>query len=257
MMAASAEQPAIQVRSLHYVRDRRPILDGLDITIERGEIVGIIGASGSGKSTLIKCMAGLLAPESGSIRLCGQELVGTPEKSLLKMRSNVGFVFQHSALFDSMSVFDNIALAPMRRLGYTRKAAADLVTEKLALVQLSGIEDYYPSQLSGGMAKRVGLARALALEPEVLFYDEPTSGLDPPTARSIDDLIAQMQAQLGVTSLVVSHDVGALARISDRMALLHEGKIAVFAPPQEFLASSHPVIERFVQPGAENAAGLG
>lgn len=247
-MAETVEN-AIVVEDLVYSVDGRRILDGLSLAVGRGEIVGIIGASGSGKSTLIKCMAGLLRGDSGSILLDGRQLVGTAERQMEKMRSQVGFVFQYSALFDSMTVFENIALAPMRRRKYSRQQAQELVHEKLAMVQLGAVEGYYPSQLSGGMAKRVGLARALALQPHVLFYDEPTSGLDPPTARSIDRLIVRVRKEIDVTSVVVSHDLNALARIADRLALLEEGKIVLVAGPEEFMQSKHPLVIRFVEAG--------
>ncbi|MCC6483522.1 MAG: ATP-binding cassette domain-containing protein [Armatimonadetes bacterium] len=245
-MPTSHTRNVIEVEGLTYTVDGRTILADLAIAVSKAEIVGVVGASGSGKSTLIKCLAALTSADAGSILINGRQIVGMPERKLKEVRSEVGFVFQYSALFDSMTVFENIALAPMRRLSYTRTQAMELVREKLQLVQLDGVQDYYPGQLSGGMAKRVGLARALALEPAILFYDEPTSGLDPPTARSIDELIVDMRRQLGVTSVVVSHDVPALARIADRIALLDGGKIAVMAPPQEFVRSDHPVVRQFV-----------
>lgn len=248
---------AIEVEGLTYTVDAKTILAGLCLAVSKAEIVGIIGASGSGKSTLIKCLAGLTAADGGSILINGRQIVGRPERELEDVRSEIGFVFQYSALFDSMTVFENIALAPMRRLSFSRRQATALVREKLQLVHLDGVQDYYPSQLSGGMAKRVGLARALALEPCILFYDEPTSGLDPPTARSIDDLIVDMRQQLGVTSVVISHDVHALASFADRIALLDKGKIAVIAPPEEFLRSEHPVVRRFVTADSPDAPGGG
>lgn len=238
---------AIVVEGLTYSVEGRTILNNLSVAVRCTEVVGVVGPSGSGKSTLIKCMAGLLDPESGSVLVHGNQMVGVPERRRERVRSNVGYVFQYSALFDSLTVYENIALAPVRRLGYTRKRVEDLVREKLALVQLEDVEGYYPNELSGGMAKRVGLARALAMEPKILFYDEPTSGLDPPTARSIDQLIVRVRDELGVTSVVVSHDLGALAQIADRIALLDDGRVSVMAPPREFMAFDHPVVRKFVQ----------
>jgi len=249
----------IEVRGICYSYASRTVLDHLDMDVRAGEIVGIVGGSGSGKSTLIKCMSGLLSPDSGSILLGGRQIVGASEREIAAILGSVGYVFQYSALFDSLTVFENIALAPMRRRGYSRQRARNMVREKLAMVQLEpGVEDLFPSQLSGGMAKRVGLARALALEPDVLFYDEPTSGLDPPTARSIDDLIAAMQTELSVTSVVVSHDVTALARIADRICLLDGGRMVFAGSPAEFLTSEDPRVSRFVRARADlsgNGAG--
>lgn len=255
-MSSLSEAPAISVRDLVYEVEGRRILDGLNLSVQSGEIVGVVGGSGSGKSTLIKCMAGLLAASAGSVRLCDYELVGADEQTLFEVRNEVGFVFQYSALFDSMTVFQNIALAPMRRGGLSREEARQLVRQKLSLVQLEDVSDYYPSELSGGMAKRVGLARALAANPRVLFYDEPTSGLDPPTARSIDRLIIQMREELGVTSVVVSHDVLALVRFADRIALLEKGRIVQIASPADFLASTEPAVRRFVEAEFMNGASV-
>lgn len=255
MAGAHKDGRDIEVRGLCYAYASRIVLDRLDMDVRAGEIVGVVGGSGSGKSTLIKCMSGLLSPDSGSIILGGRQIVGASEREIAAVLRSVGYVFQYSALFDSLTVFENIALAPMRRRGCSRQRARDMAREKLAMVQLEpGVEDLFPSQLSGGMAKRVGLARALALEPDVLFYDEPTSGLDPPTARSIDDLIAAMRTELSVTSVVVSHDVTALARIADRICLLDGGQMVFVGSPDEFVSSEDPRVSRFVRARADLGA---
>lgn len=239
-------QPGIEVSGLNYTVDGRHILRDLELSVNRGEIIGLVGSSGSGKSTLIKCIAGLLGYDSGEVSIEGVRRRRINRDPLSEVDGNIGFVFQYSALFDSMTVFDNIALAPVRRLKYTRKQAEVLVREKLAAVNLPGVEGYFPSQLSGGMAKRVGLARALAMEPRVLFYDEPTSGLDPPTARSVDLLIRDVRDRLGVTSIVVSHEIWGLAKYVDRIALLEQGRIEVFDRPDRFLVSEHPSVRQFI-----------
>ena len=247
--------PAIEAQSLSFSAEGRIILDSLDVRIQEGELLGLVGGSGSGKSTLIKCLAGLLTPDSGSVRIFGQDLTGVPEPRAEELRGDIGFVFQYSALFDSLTVFENIALAPMRRRGYSRQRARDLVRQKLAQVQLEGVEDYLPGELSGGMAKRVGLARALAMEPKILFYDEPTSGLDPPTAASIHQLICATRRNLGVTSVVVSHDVPALLQIADRIGMLEAGRIVFCGTPEEFLSSSDPRVARFAHPSEPQESG--
>lgn len=247
--------PAIEAQSLSFSAEGRIILDSLDVRIQEGELLGLVGGSGSGKSTLIKCLAGLLTPDSGSVRIFGQDLTGVPEHRAEELRGDIGFVFQYSALFDSLTVFENIALAPMRRRGYSRQRARDLVRQKLAQVQLEGVEDYLPGELSGGMAKRVGLARALAMEPKILFYDEPTSGLDPPTAASIHQLICATRRNLGVTSVVVSHDVPALLQIADRIGMLEAGRIVFCGTSEEFLNSSDPRVARFAHPSEPQESG--
>lgn len=248
--------PAIEAQGLSFSAEGRNILDSLDVRIREGELLGLVGGSGSGKSTLIKCLAGLLAPDSGVVRIFGERLTGLPESRVEGLRGKIGFVFQYSALFDSLTVFENIALAPMRRLGYSRQRARQLVREKLAQVQLEGVEDYLPGELSGGMAKRVGLARALALEPKILFYDEPTSGLDPPTVASIHRLILDMRKSLGVTSVVVSHDIAALLQIADRIGMLESGRIVFCGTPEEFLNSPDPRVARFARPSAPQESSL-
>ncbi len=247
--------PAVEAQSLSFSAEGRIILDSLDVRIQEGELLGLVGGSGSGKSTLIKCLAGLLTPDSGSVRIFGQDLTGVPEHRAEELRGDIGFVFQYSALFDSLTVFENIALAPMRRRGYSRQRARDLVRQKLAQVQLEGVEDYLPGELSGGMAKRVGLARALAMEPKILFYDEPTSGLDPPTAASIHQLICTTRRNLGVTSVVVSHDVPALLQIADRIGMLEAGRIVFCGTPEEFQSSCDPRVARFAHPSEPQESG--
>lgn len=241
--------PQIQIRDLTYEVSGRLILNAINLEIARGEIVSIMGQSGSGKTTLLKLMCGLLHPTAGQILVEGEDITRMSEMQLDRVRLKMGLVFQYAALFDSLTVYDNIVFGVVRnRRGVTRRELDTLVRELLADVHLPGIEKLFPSELSGGMRKRVGLARALAMQPTTLFYDEPTSGLDPVTTYAIDELIVETRRRFGVTSVVVSHHIPSIFRISDRIAMLDRGAIAAYGTPAELEASSHPAVQAFLHP---------
>lgn len=251
MSDAVAEQPdgevGIEVRGLRYSVDRKEVLRGIDLQVAPGEILCVMGMSGCGKTTLLHCVGGLTRPSSGEIWIGGSQIVGMTEDQLNHVRGQMGMVFQYAALFDSLSVFENVAfgLRHVRKLG--EEEIAETVAEKLALVGLPDTEGLQPSQLSGGMAKRVGLARAIAMAPRILLYDEPTSGLDPVVASVVDELIMQMRDKLGVTSIVVSHNLPSIFRIADKIAMLHEGRVLACGTPDEVKASADPVVQQFIQ----------
>lgn len=241
----------ITVRQLHYRIDAKDVLRDANLSIRRGDTVSIMGVSGSGKTTLLKIMAGLVRPTSGQVFIDRTDITKLPEEELNRIRHRVGVVFQYGALFDSLTVYDNIAFALLRHTHLSRKEIDDIVEEKLALVGLPGTQRLMPSQLSGGMQKRVSLARAIAMNPEILFYDEPTSGLDPVMTTVIDGLITDMRDKLGVTSVAVSHDLKSIFRISDRIAMLHDGHIIAYGAPDEIRESSDERVRQFVEGRAE------
>ncbi len=247
-LVADAGASAIEVRDLSYVVSDRAVLSGITFNVGRGEILSLMGRSGSGKTTLLKCLGGLLRPTEGSITIKGTDIARMSEIQLNRIRLRIGFVFQYAALFDSLTVFDNVAfgLVQHRRVG--REDLRQTVRERLADVHLEGVEDLYPSELSGGMQKRVGLARALATNPEFLLYDEPTSGLDPVTGRAIDDLIVETRERFGVTSVVVSHDIETIMRISDRAAMIEDGRLLTVDTPAGLRRSDHPSVREFIEP---------
>jgi phospholipid/cholesterol/gamma-HCH transport system ATP-binding protein len=212
-----------------------------------GKTMCVMGLSGTGKTSLLKCVAGLVVPSAGEIWIGGRQIVGLGENALNEVRRKMGFVFQYAALFDSMSVFENVAFGPLRQGTRRGSELNALVDEKLGLVGMAGAQNLMPAELSGGMQKRVGLARALALNPTVLLYDEPTSGLDPVTATVIDELIVGMRDRLGVTSLVVSHAVSSIFRIADIVTMLHEGAVIASGTPDEIRASTDPRVVQFVE----------
>lgn len=225
------------------------ILKGVNLEVQEGEIVSIMGQSGSGKTTLLKLMTGLRRVTSGKIIIEGTDISCLTENELEKVRLTTGLVFQYAALLDSLTVRDNIVFGIVRHQKRTSKPELDkLVDQLLTEVQLSPeVATQYPSELSGGMQKRVGLARALAMKPSVLFYDEPTSGLDPVTSHAIDTLIVHTRNQREVTSVVVSHQLSSIFRISDRVALLDGGVIRAYGTPAELHASDDPVLQEFLQ----------
>jgi phospholipid/cholesterol/gamma-HCH transport system ATP-binding protein len=238
----------IVVKDLRHNVEHKEVLCGVDLETEPGEIVTVMGMSGSGKTTLLHCIGALTRPSGGGeIWIGPDQIVGMDEDELNHVRERMGMVFQYAALFDSLTVFENVAFG----LRHRRKLHIDeiraIVREKLNMVGLEGIEPLYPSQLSGGMKKRVGLARAIALTPEILLYDEPTSGLDPVVGSVVDELIMRTRDQLGVTSMVVSHNVTSAFRISDKIAVLHDGRILVYGTPNEVKASSDPIVRQFIE----------
>ena len=209
----------IEFRDLHKAFGANRVLEGFTLTVADGETMVVIGYSGTGKSVAIKHVVGLLEPDAGEVAVDGQVVSQLRRAELTELRANIGFVFQFSALFDSMSIFDNVALGLRRRRDMTDDAVAARVSESLALVDLARTERLRPAELSGGMRKRVGLARAIALRPKYLLYDEPTTGLDPVTAAVIDQLIVRTREALGVTSIVITHDMRSAYKVGDRIAM--------------------------------------
>lgn len=225
----------------------RVVLDGITLEVPEGETVAMIGASGSGKSVLLKTIVGLLEPDAGQVTVDGHVVADLPREELYDLRRRVGYVFQFAALFDSMNVFDNVAMG-LRRIGtMTDAAIAERVAESLARVDMTGFEDRLPNQLSGGQRKRVGLARAVATRPKYLLYDEPTTGLDPITTAVIDELIQRMARELSVTSIVITHDMKSAFRVADRIAMLHQGRIRFSGTPEETRSARDPVVRAFVE----------
>lgn len=222
------------------------IYEGLDLTIHKGETLTIVGGSGTGKSVLLKCLLRLIVPDQGTIHAFGEEVTGRSEPEMIAIRSRIGMLFQGAALFDSLSVADNIAY-PLRQQNWgDEDRIRARVAEVLEMVNLPGLERKWPAELSGGMKKRVGLARAIAIEPEVILYDEPTTGLDPTNVKRIDELIVDMQRRLGVTSIVVTHDMDSAFRVSDRLAMLYEKKIVWCGHKDEVEGADNPVVQDFI-----------
>ncbi|HEY6170745.1 MAG TPA: ATP-binding cassette domain-containing protein [Candidatus Kapabacteria bacterium] len=237
----------IEVHDLHKSFGNKQVLHGVSFSIADGETVAIIGESGCGKSVLIKHIVGLLHPDQGSVTLDGNVIGTSSEDTIYSLRRNIGFLFQNAALFDSMDVFENIVLGLWEHgLRDTEKLHA-IAKQKLALVGLEGIEKVKPSELSGGMRKRVGLARALASEPKYMFYDEPTTGLDPVTSDQIDALIADLTNKLSVTSLIITHDLFTVEHIAKRVIFLYQGKVYFDGNPYDLLNSTESVISKFVK----------
>ncbi len=241
----------IRIEHLEYNIGGRQILKDINLHIETGDTVVIMGLSGSGKTTLLKLMSGLLTPSFGSIYINNTDISHINEAELNRIRHRMGVVFQYGALFDSLNVYENVSFALSRNTKLSKKEIDEIVADKLALVGLPGTEKMYPAQLSGGMQKRVGLARAIAMNPQMLFYDEPTSGLDPIMTTIIDNLVLDMQKKLGVTSIVVSHDIKSIMRISTKIAMIYDGTIIAYETPQEIINSKDPRVKQFIEGAAE------
>ncbi len=236
----------IEVRQLKKSFSSQPILCGVDLRIESGESAVIIGRSGGGKSVLLKHLIGLLQPDAGEVLVDGENITRMTERQLLRVRRKFGMVFQGAALFDSMTVAENVAFGLRRHEHLTEAEIATRVAAVLDVVDLPGTEKKKPAELSGGMRKRVGLARAIIYEPQIVLYDEPTTGLDPIVSDSIDQLIIRVRDRLKVTSIVVTHDMRSARRVGNKVFLLHEKKIYASGAPEEFFASADPVVRQFV-----------
>ncbi len=241
----------IQVLEIHKRFGEQKVLDGVSLKVPRGEIVVIIGGSGTGKTVLLKHLIGLLRPDRGHIYVEGVDICHLRSWELKETRKKFGMLFQGAALFDSLTVAQNVAFPMREHTKLKDREIASRVSDRLEEVGLQGIEDKYPSELSGGMRKRVGLARALALEPEIVLFDEPTTGLDPIMSDVINDLILTTQRKLGITFFMISHDVKGALKTAHRIAMLYEGRIIEEGTPEEIEASENPIVQQFLSGSSE------
>ena len=235
----------IKIINVTKVFGKKVALNNINLEIGDGETLAIIGGSGSGKSTLLRLMIGLIKPTSGEIWIGNEEISHLNEKEMMRVRLKMGMVFQYSALFDSMTVGDNVAFGLVEHTNYSKEKIQSIVREKLHQVGLEGVENHMPNELSGGMKKRVSLARAIAFGPEIIFYDEPSSGLDPITTNRIDELIIETQRALNVTSIVVTHDMVSACRIADRIAMVYNGDLIAVDTPDNFKKIQDPRVKEF------------
>lgn len=247
----ASERPIIEIQGLHKALGGRPVLKGVDLLVPEGKTVVVLGISGSGKSTVLKHIVGLLRPDAGRVLVDGSDVAEATMKELEGIRWRCGVVFQNAALLQSLNVEENIALPLIERRVMPRNAALERAREKLALVGLAGAGEKMPAELSGGMRKRAGIARAIVHDPEIILYDEPTTGLDPIIGRHINDLVVKMRETLGVTSFVISHNVEGSGRIGDVLALLHDGRIVEQGSPEELTSSSNPTVRQFLEGRSE------
>jgi phospholipid/cholesterol/gamma-HCH transport system ATP-binding protein len=236
----------IEIMSVHKRFGNLHVLQGLSLGVEKGESMTVIGGSGSGKSVLLKHIIGLLFPDKGRVIIDGQELNKLDEFGLNELRKKFGMLFQGAALFDSLTVWENVGFSLKQHTKLSDKEIRNVATEKLALVGLKDIEDKMPADLSGGMKKRVGLARAIAMDAEIILYDEPTTGLDPISADAINDLIVDLRKKLGVTSVAITHDMQSAYKISDRIAMLYKGEIQEIGTPEEIRNTKNPIVRQFI-----------
>lgn len=241
----------IELKNIHKSFNGHKVLQGVDLTIPDGKITVIIGRSGGGKSVLLKHIIGLLKPDGGMVKVDDVDLSKLDDRQLKDFRKRFGMLFQNAALFDSMNVLDNVAFPLVEHKKMTARQIGDRVHEVLELVGLKDIDQKMPSELSGGMRKRVGLARAIVLSPQILLYDEPTTGLDPIMTDSVDQLILSTQKKLRVTSVVISHDIEATFRIADKVAMIHDGKILLEGDEKKFRSSTEPFVKKFIEGRAQ------
>ena len=231
---------------------RKKVLDGVTLDVKKGESLVIIGGSGTGKSVTIKCIQGLLTPESGSIEIDGREIVGLGEKEMEKINAQTGMLFQDAALFDSLNIWENVAFGLIQGKKMSRREAKVIALEKLRQVGLGeDVAELYPDELSGGMKKRVGLARAIAAAPELIFFDEPTTGLDPIMSDVINDLIRDCVKRLGATSVTITHDMSSVRKIADKVAMLYKGKIIWYGDVADIDSCGNPYVEQFINGRAD------
>jgi len=241
----------IKIRDLKKQFNGQPVLTGLDLDIEHGETLVVMWRSGCGKSVLLKHITGLIKPDEGTIFFEDEDITRFSRKKLFQMRMHFGMLFQSAALFDSMTVGENVGLPLRKHSGRSDREIGEIVSRKLRLVGLEGIQDKYPAELSGGMKKRVGLARAVVMDPQVVLYDEPTTGLDPIMADVINNLIKDLQRELDITSVVVTHDIGSAYKVADHLAMMYEGKIIHEGTPEEIRETGDQIVRQFVEGRAE------
>jgi len=254
MSAAQQAGPIVRLSGVRKEFGGHAVLDGLDLEVPRGSNFVIMGHSGTGKSVTLKVICGLLAPDAGTVEVDGVRIDGARARDLRRARERMGFVFQGAALINWLSARENVAL-PLRERGLSGSVVRERVDARLADVGLSDIGDKYPAEISGGMRKRVGFARATILEPALVLYDEPTTGLDPVTTRTIDDLIVSARDRLGATGVIVSHDVTSALRVADHIALLDAGRLSIVLTPEEFVRSDHPMVRSFLDTTPVRPAG--
>jgi len=247
----SEPEPKIRIQDLHKSFGPKVVLDGVEIDVDPGEALVIIGGSGTGKSVLLKHIIGLLKPDSGTVIVDGTHVETLDNRRITEFRRKFGFSFQEGALFDSMTVWQNVAFPLQRLTKMSRSEIGDRVEECLAMVRLEGTGEKMPSELSGGMRRRVGFARAVAHQPEILLFDEPTTGLDPVTTALVDDVIIELKEHLKTTTVTITHDMESAFRIGDRIAMLHKGKIIASAAPEEFRRLEDPRVQQFIHGHAE------
>ncbi|CAA6604366.1 ABC-type transport system protein [Rhodospirillaceae bacterium LM-1] len=250
-MSASPE-PKIQLMDVHKRFGHKVVLDGLNLTVGKGESVVVIGGSGTGKSVMLKSVLGLLTPEKGSIKVDGEEVIGLGLSDRERVMKKFGMLFQGGALFDSLKVWENVAFGLIQGLKMDRAKARDIAFEKLAQVGLTAeVGELGPAELSGGMQKRVGLARAIAASPEIIFFDEPTTGLDPIMADVINNLIVKCVKELGASALSITHDMASARKIADRIAMIYKGKIIWDGPVADIDKAENPYVDQFIHGRAE------
>ena len=250
-MERSMNEHIVRLRGVAKAFDRKPVLAGLDLDIARGETLVVIGRSGCGKSVMLKHITGLIRPDAGEIFFEGEDITRFSRKKLFQMRMHFGMLFQGAALFDSLSVGENVALPLRTHTPLGEDEIRRKVCGTLELVGLADVYDRSPAEMSGGMKKRVGLARAVVMDPAIVLYDEPTTGLDPIMADVINELIRALQRELRITSVVVTHDIKSAYKVADRIAMLHEGTIIHSGTPEEVRGSTNPVLRQFVEGSAQ------
>lgn len=240
-------EAVISLRQLNITFGTHTVLDNIDLDVYKGETLAVLGPSGTGKSTVLRSMIGLLEPDGGQIFIQGEDVSGLDEDGWNRLRMKMGMVFQYSALFDFLTVGENVAFGLRQHTDKSDEEIQGIVTQMLGLVGLPGTQDLYPAELSGGMKKRVGLARAIAVNPEIVLYDEPTAGLDPIMSRNISRLIKKTQEQLHVTSVLVTHDMQSAFYAADRVAMLYEGHIVAIGTAEEMKNSTNPIVKAFIE----------